>query len=483
MTDNTHLPPPAARKGIPVVAIIALILALLGGGASGFLWLERQNVKQDLEQRMNTMLKDIVSQREVDIATLKKDLADHQKKYTALQQETTGLRQQLQQETDKLKTYNTTQDGIDKNIQDGIQHLQTELQGVQGSLATFKSQLALQTGGEKIQKQDIRNMLAHVENLQKDTANINLDIQKLKTELQNTDNQAKQQLAQLEKNFSNLKDQQQQVINTIDNTRTLIEKGGDLNGLALSETEYLLSIADYKLKLERDVPGAINALEHADRRLAMIKEGPFVKVRGMLEANLATLRETKLPDRVGLTQDLLGLENQLKNLPLIGDVQLDELKNEVKPNLAGEPVPTAKTEEGWWSQAFERVVKQFEDIIVINQEGHNIPPLLAMEEEYFLLENLRLQLESMRLALLSNDQLSFTESGKMATQWVKTYFNPKADSVQSFLKTLNRMDSVQLNPELPDISDTVTTFRTLMEKRTPVQGISETLTTHKENRS
>ncbi len=76
--------------------------------------------------------------------------------------------------------------------------------------------------------------------------------------------------------------------------------------------------------------------------------------------------------------------------------------------------------------------------------------VLAPEQRYFLYQNLRLQLESARLALLNPDTDSFQHSLKTAITWLEHYFT--GDERDAMLETLNSLAEQNIDVSIPDIS-------------------------------
>jgi uroporphyrin-3 C-methyltransferase len=110
--------------------------------------------------------------------------------------------------------------------------------------------------------------------------------------------------------------------------------------------------------------------------------------------------------------------------------------------------------------------------VSIRKERSSGPPLIAVEEEYFLYQNLRLQLEAMRLALLSGDAANYQDSNELARNWMQTYFDTSDESVKAFLSELQALQAIKFNPYIPDISGTLKAFEEVMAQRSPVRSMA-----------
>ncbi len=501
-TEVEQKPAKPAKSGRGL-ALFALLLALLAGAASGYLWylwdLDRQDrlaESAQLDKRVKNALDEVVQQREADLTGLKSQLETQQ-----------SASETLKGEAEALQTRNVTQDKAVQSIRNSMNNLQAEIKGLQGDITTLKGEVEIHKGGVGIQKADTQNLIAHVSSLQSDIRNLqdaqqklddNLktqggetqiqkstvqalqqeskslmgNVQALKEQLQNAIQERQKTLAEIDNRIQNLQLAQRNLLTTLDNVKAVAAKGGDVNALPLSEVEYLLRMADHKLDLQRDVAGAIDALQVANRRLRTLDESEFSGIQQMIRENIASLRGVELPDRSALAHKIAEMEERIDGLPLQVDVQVAELKEKVKPNFEVTETASADSELPWWEQASTQAWEQLKDIVVIRNERSSAPPLIAMEEKYFLTQNLRMELEAMRIALLSNNVTNYLMSDAIAQKWVKTYFDTGTEQVQEFLAELETLKNIKLNPYIPDISNTLRAFQDVMERREPVRSIS-----------
>jgi uncharacterized protein HemX len=484
-------PPPRSGRG---VAWLAVLLSLLVGGGGGYLWYQFDLNRKSQDARMQQALEQIVQQREADIKDLKSQLTTQK-----------NAAETLKSETETLKGQNQTQAKEGQSLRDGINNLQTEIKDLQGSITTLKGEVEIHKGGVEIQKADTQNLIAHVRNLQTDIQNLQDAVQKLqgdietqrgnyeihksaiqalqqdlqsltgnlqalKEQVENSTAERQKMLAEVDNRIQNLQLAQRNLLTTLDNVKVVVARGGDINAFPLSEVEYLLRLADYQLRFQQDIPGAVNALTEADQRLAAVDEEAFSGVRQMIQENIASLHGVNLPDRSALAHKLLEMEGRLSSLPLRAEGQIEVLKEKVKPH----DVRTAPgdTEQPWWQRFALLAKEQFKDVIVIRRTRSNEPPLIAVQEEYFLLQNLRMELEAMRIALLGNDVSNYLESDAIAQKWIKTYFNTEDKQVADLLAELETLKNLNLNPYIPTVSTTLRAFLEVMQTRKPVRSVS-----------
>lgn len=489
--STTEPAPARSGKG---VAWTALLLSLAAGGGGAYLWQQFEHNKQSQETRVRQQLEQIVQQREADITGLQNQLSEQR-----------NAAQTLLSQTQTLTGQNEAQQREDQNLRQSINSLQSEIKSLQGNIATLKGEVEIHKGGVEIQKADTQNLISHVRNIQTDIKNLQdqsqavnaavesqksdnqthkssiqalqQDIQNLTGNLQGVKDRLESSLAEraklvgdLDNRIQNLQLAQRNLLTTLDNVRTVVARGGDVNALPLSEVEYLMRLADYKLRLQSNVPSAITALTEAEQRLGAINEEAFNGVRQMIRDNIAALRAVDVPDRAALAQKILDMEGRLQNLPLRTEAQIAALKEKTKPHELA--ALDGQSERPWWERTGNLFKEQFKDLIAIRRTRSDEPPLLARQEEYFLFQNLRLELEAMRIALLSNDANHYMQSDAQAQQWIKTYFNLDAPDVQSFLAELESLRAMKLNPYLPDIGATLRAFQDIMRTRTPVRSVA-----------
>jgi uroporphyrin-3 C-methyltransferase len=103
-----------------------------------------------------------------------------------------------------------------------------------------------------------------------------------------------------------------------------------------------------------------------------------------------------------------------------------------------------------WRQAVSDIWQQLRSLVVIRHDDSGEAAVLVPEQRYFLYQNLRLQLESARLALLNADSSSYQHSLKTAVNWLEKYFT--GDERDAMLNTLRKLQGKQVNVAIPDIS-------------------------------
>lgn len=212
----------------------------------------------------------------------------------------------------------------------------------------------------------------------------------------------------------------------------------------VAEVDYLLRIADHRLRLERDVDTAIAALQTASQRLQNLNNPAFAPVINLISNDISKLAAVHMPDRDKLASQIATLESAIDNLPLaVGSVQSVNNKSDKAASDESEKRP-------FWQKIWHDIL----GLVTIRRQGEVTRPMLVPEQRYFLKQNLQLRLESARLALLAGNEASWRASLSESADWLRRYFDNSATPVQQALGTLNQLSAVELNPPLPELANT-----------------------------
>lgn len=212
----------------------------------------------------------------------------------------------------------------------------------------------------------------------------------------------------------------------------------------LAEAAYLMSIANHKLALTQDINTALAALEQADNKLLDSGDLGLLAVREKLAEEIGQLKAIRQVDIAGIAASLQSLAQQVGQLKLA--------------SAALTPANTASDGEN--EQAMGRSLdtllsdswRGFRELMVIRKHDQPVSAMLPPSQQYFIYQNLQLQLESARLALLRQESILFKSSLDTATEWLTSFFDQEDTATSNMLTTLNRLKQTELNPAMPNIS-------------------------------
>jgi uroporphyrin-3 C-methyltransferase len=250
--------------------------------------------------------------------------------------------------------------------------------------------------------------------------------------------------------LANLQSRQQALEESQDKLRN------DLTGSArlwdVEQVAVLLQIANDRLRLEDEVGPSLAALQAADRHLQQLKNPTLLEVRRQLAKEIATLESASKPDVPGMAFKLEALINGIDRLPVVTGQTIDTA------------APAAEPVTGWRGMLHD-LWEDIKGLVVIKHRGRADRPLLAPDEHYFLYQNLRLQLEAARIALLRRDSRSYRDGLRQAREWIGQYFDDQAPAVAATLDELTRLQQVDIAPPLPDISASLDTLEGWLAQR------------------
>ncbi len=224
----------------------------------------------------------------------------------------------------------------------------------------------------------------------------------------------------------------------------------------LREVHYLLTVAEQRLRLERDVATATAALESADRRLADRDDPSLIPVREKVIADLNALRAVAPVDTSGLTLTLADLLTRVEKLPLkAGDV-------EPRASVAaagGEGTAAGELQAAGWRQALERI---WTDLVrLVDIRSMQVPDDVIFDpgKRYLLQQNLRLELAAARLEVLRGDTANFRATLARVDELLERYYDTQSPEVSGMRATLAPMANLELSPALPSLQDALELVR------------------------
>ena len=221
--------------------------------------------------------------------------------------------------------------------------------------------------------------------------------------------------------------------------------------LQLAAVEQLLLMANDRLLLAHDSATALQALDLADQRLALLNDPRLFKVREALAQERAALTRLTLPDATGVTLALAQLSRQLPDLPLRA-----RARTRFEAPAPGDLPPA---EPGVLQRIWGAVRTALASVFAVRRSAGPEPRLLAPEEEALVAQILRLKLDGARLGLLAGDGRAFHQLVGEAAQWLEKYYDETDPGVRAAHAELRRLEALKVESEVPDISRSLTLLR------------------------
>lgn len=225
--------------------------------------------------------------------------------------------------------------------------------------------------------------------------------------------------------------------------------GRDRQAWVVAEAEYLLQLANRRLLLERDIAGAIAALSAADQRLASLNDPLLTRTRARISEELAALRALPPLDVEGIALELGALSKAVDALVLAGGPRAEAPVEET-----GE-----EAEAGGWRALMGKMWADIRGLVEIRHHEAGSLPLLTPDQRLLLRQNLRLKLETARLALLRGQGPIYAAALQEADEWVERFYDSESAATVGMREALGRLAAINIAPELPAIEQSLHALR------------------------
>ncbi len=236
---------------------------------------------------------------------------------------------------------------------------------------------------------------------------------------------------------------------------------GGATAWRLDAVEQLLMTANERLLLAQDARGAEQALALADARLQAIADPSWIELRRILAEEMASLRAVPQVDVTAINLKLQALSDRAPSLPLAGHMQRDRQRADRAPAQVDTP---AVTTAPWYERMWDKTRVAVLSLVTIRQNTTPTAPLLPPDLHGLLVQNLRLQLQAARTALLLRDAAQYDNALRTASDWVQRYLGTEDASVQAAVSTLAELRRIKISPTPPDISGSLRRLRQLRDQ-------------------
>ena len=214
------------------------------------------------------------------------------------------------------------------------------------------------------------------------------------------------------------------------------------------EGQYLVNIANQKLRLEGDVVTAISQLEIADQALVDSASSSVFAVRQAIASDLQKLRNIEVLDREGIYLRLDSLLAEMENIDLLNSMRT-EFEN--RRNAESQPLQLGSDANSFLDSSFE-----FLSSIFVWREWEETPEaMLAPGQDDLIKQNLRLMLEQAQLAMLMRDNSLYQQAMAKSQDWFQRYAVTDSLQGQALTTELNQLRGIDINPLLPALSQSL----------------------------
>ncbi len=223
----------------------------------------------------------------------------------------------------------------------------------------------------------------------------------------------------------------------------------------LKEVEHVLRMANHRLRIEQDIAGSIAALNAANMRLQELNDERLLPVRESISKQIGKLKNFPYPDWVGISLQLDNILAGVRN-DLIRDAEKKQaihqekrVEEESESNLQNEA--ENGTEPSTWNKFVGDIKNRINNSIKVTREDQKLKLFISQQEKQRMYEFLRLKLLSAKYAVASRDNENFHRELEAAIAWLES--TEKLEDRDDLLDELTEMKNINLEPELPDITE------------------------------
>ena len=225
----------------------------------------------------------------------------------------------------------------------------------------------------------------------------------------------------------------------------------------LADAEYLLSVANERLHLVGDVNTTREALVAADQRLRESGDTGVIVIREQIAKEISLLKDIKVADVVGIYAALQTLGNDVSKLTLL-------LPYSGKPLTAPEEVSSSSPVSEDTNDTLNALIHDLEGVVTIKRSSHPIKEILSEEQAEFIREQLKIKLETVKIALVQQNDTLYQAGLTDIKAWTEKHF-AKSDSTELFVAELSKLQSIKLRSQFPDISLSLKLLRDVSKLR------------------
>ncbi len=220
-----------------------------------------------------------------------------------------------------------------------------------------------------------------------------------------------------------------------------LDAGGDLD---IAEVDYLLRLANERLKLFSDPAAADQALEVADMHLAALDNPMYLGVRQDIAAARRDLASVNIPDYMEITSQLDSIQSEIASLPFRG----------AAPVATDSEQPAG---DGWW----DKVKGVFSNLVTVRRSTEEENKRISLQDKDFIRQRVWLQLEIAHLSLMRRDQEAFRTSLKRVQESLSTWFDSTDSKYQDVTQGIDELIELEVQVDVPDITAPWSTLRLL----------------------
>lgn len=197
----------------------------------------------------------------------------------------------------------------------------------------------------------------------------------------------------------------------------------------LAEAEYLMRLAQQRLRIEQDAQGALAILQSADAVLRDTQDAGLLDVREALAIEMSQLAQVPSADLSGTYLALMAISREIGSWDYAAEYQ-------------AETVGESDQEKAWY--------QRFEQFIRIQQLDSSFQRPLTPDQHQVLRDVIQLKLEQAQAALMQQNEVVYRAALEQTLNWLEQYaaYQPKAIALAEQIQSVSNL---ALQQDLPEI--------------------------------
>lgn len=193
----------------------------------------------------------------------------------------------------------------------------------------------------------------------------------------------------------------------------------------LSEVQYLLFMANERLKIAQDIPTAILQLETAEDRLNQLGDPALLQAQEAIRKDVANLKLIPEADTQGIWAELAAINTLLRTMPF------KNLQRFNQDTTMEETETQSQAPKSVWKKALWSSWLQIKDLIRVTRiEDNPIQPALALQDKAQIMHTMQLMTEQAQWAALHGESLIYEKQLHNLAAWIEQYLAPSAQRAQ-----------------------------------------------------
>ena len=205
--------------------------------------------------------------------------------------------------------------------------------------------------------------------------------------------------------------------------------------LDLAEIDYVLRLAQERLQLFGDTRTAEQALAIADQHIAAFDNPLYLGLRREIASAQQALQQVVSIDYSSVYRSLDTLQSGIADLSFRGAESTED-------SVA------ADDDTGWWA----RIKSALSGLVTVQRQSEEESQIPVIADQVMIRQHAWLELEVARLAAMRRDQSAWANSLSEFSDTLKAWFAPETPALRSLEVILSELQSVNVDPALPDIS-------------------------------